>query len=374
MQIDTRLTSLAENVLKKSIKLKKGEKIYIEAFSDSTQDLLKEFIRVATEIGAVPFYFHNNMAFMKNLIENSSLEQMQEYGKMHAGIMAQCDAYAALRGFDDVFAFSDVKPEKMEVYQKYFVEPVHNKIRVPQTRWCVMRYPNNTMSALSRMSTRAFEEFFFKACLVDYSQMEAAMEPLNKLICETDKVKIIAKDTELEFSLKGMSAISSHGGHNIPDGEVFTAPVKNSINGSIQFNTDTTYEGEFFSNIRLEFEKGKIIKGTSLVNNQRFQQMLDLDAGSRYMGEFAFGLNPHVLFPILDPLFDEKISGSIHMAIGNSYDDMDNGNKSSIHWDIVQIQTPEFGGGEIWFDDVLIRKDGRFVQESLLGLNPENLK
>lgn len=374
MEIDKRLRQLAENILKNSVNLKKGEKVYIEAFGESTKSLMNEMIAVATQLGGVPFYFFNDNSFVKNFVENASAKQMEEYGKMHAGLMAQADAYIGVRGYDDVFCLADVSSKQMELYQKYFHLPVHSKIRVAKTKWCVLRYPNNSLAALSRMSTRAFEDFYFDACLLDYSKMKKAMEPLNKLMKKTDKVKIVAPGTNLEFSIKGIGAISCFGDRNIPDGEVYSAPVKNSINGYVQFNTDTVYNGEFFSNIYLEFKNGKIVKAKSLANDEKFQRILDSDAGARYMGEFALGVNPYITHPILDILFDEKISGSFHMAIGNSYDDMDNGNKSAIHWDLVQIQTPEKGGGEIYFDDVLIRKDGRFVIKELEGLNPENLR
>lgn len=375
MKIDERLVKMAENIINYSVELKKGETVYIEGFSDSTKDLFNELIKQATKVGAIPYFYFNNNAFIKSFIDNASEEQMIEYGKMHAEIMAKCDAYIAVRGYDDLFIFSDVDGKQMQLYNQYYYTPVHFDIRVPKTKWCVMRYPNNTMSALSGMSTTAFEDFYFQACLLDYKKMAKAMEPLKKLMDKTEKVQIKAPGTDLSFSIKDLGAIICKGDRNIPDGEVYTAPVKDSINGVIQFNTETVYEGEHFSNIRLEFKDGKIVKGTSTVNNDRFQQLLDSDGGSRFMGEFALGVNPYVTKPMLDILFDEKISGSLHMAIGNSYDDEShNGNRSAIHWDLVLIQTPEWGGGEIWFDDKLIRKDGRFVIEELEGLNPEKLK
>ena len=205
--------------------------------------------------------------------------------------------------------------------------------------------------------------------------MGKAMLPLKELMDKTENVHIKGNDTDLTFSLKGIKAIVCDGKMNIPDGEVYSAPVKDSINGYVQFNTDTMYDGVFYSNIRLEFKNGRIVTGTSLVNNDKFQKMLDLDDGSRYMGEFALGVNTYITHPILDILFDEKTCGSFHMAIGNSYEDeTNNGNKSSIHWDLVKIQTLEHGGGEIWFDNKLIRKDGLFVLPELKGLNPQNLK
>lgn len=375
MQKDERLKKYAENIVKNSIELKRGERVFIEGFSDSVKDLFNEIIVAATKVGAVPFWYFNDNAFIKSFVENASEKQMEAFGKMHAEVMGKCDAYIAVRGYDDMFMMADIKPKQMQMYQKLFYTPVHFDIRVPKTRWVVMRYPNNTMAALSRMSTTAFEDFYFNACLLDYKKMGKAMLPLKKLMDKTDKVRLVAPGTDLSFSLKGLKAVICDGDRNLPDGEVYSAPVKNSINGVIQFNTDTVYGGEYFSNIRLEFKDGKIVKGTSTANNDKFQRLLNHDAGSRYMGEFAIGVNPYVTKPMLDILFDEKIAGSIHMAIGNSYDDETfNGNRSDIHWDLVLIQTPEWGGGEIWFDGKLIRKDGRFVLKELEGLNPEKLK
>lgn len=373
MKIDERITRQVENVLKNSVALKKGERIYIEAFGQSTLLMMQEFIRVATKMGAVPFYFYNDENLLKQVIDNADATQMETFGKIYQNIMKSSDVYIAIRGFDDIFTLATVKPEQMDLYRKYYFNPVHREVRVPNTRWCVMRYPNKTMAASSRMSLEAFEDFYFKACLVDYKKMGKAMEPLVKLMEKTDKVKIIAPNTHLEFSIKGIPVIKSEGDVNIPDGEVYTAPVKDSINGVVQFNTDTVYDGIFFSNIKLEFEKGKIIHASSLVNDDKLQEIINSD-GARYMGEFALGLNPYVTQPILDILFDEKISGSFHMAIGNSYDVADNGNKSAVHWDLVQMQNLAKGGGEIYFDGVLIRKNGLFVIDELKGLNPENLK
>lgn len=372
MQIDNRIRDLAKNILVNSLELKKGEKIYIEAFSESTKDFLNELIHASIELGAIPFYFYNDNSFVKNLINGANDVQIEGYTSMHKYLMEQADCYLGVRGHDDLFALSDVDTT---LYNKIFMEQVHMRIRVPKTRWCVMRYPNNTMAALSRMSLKSFEDFYFNSCLLDYKKMGKSMLKLKELMDKTENVQIRGMDTNLTFSLKGQKSVVCDGRMNIPDGEVYTAPVKDSINGYVQFNTDTLYNGVFYSNIYLEFENGKIIKGKSLVNDDKFQKMLDTDEGSRFIGEFALGVNPYITHPILDILFDEKICGSFHMAIGNSYEDeTNNGNVSTIHWDLVKIQTKEEGGGEIWFDNRLIRKDGMFVIPELECLNPDNLK
>ena len=375
MRIDERITRLAENLIKNSVKLKKGEQIYIEAIGLSTMPLVQELVKAATKAGGVPFYYFNEQALQKAFIENASVAQMKAQAEIHKQLMSNSQAYIGVRGNDDLFKMSAVDPEKMNNYQKYYWNPVHSEIRVPQTKWCVLRYPNAAFAAMSKMALEDFEDFYFDACLVDYVKMGQAMKPLKKLMDKTKKVRIVAPGTEVEFSIAGIKSIICDGQMNIPDGEVYTAPVKDSINGVIQFNTDTTYMGTVFSNIRLVFKDGKIIEGHSMINDDKCQKILNIDEGSRYMGEFALGVNPFVTQPMLDILFDEKISGSFHMAIGNSYEDeTNNGNKSAIHWDLVQMQDAEHGGGEIFFDEVLVRKNGRFVLPELIGLNPEKLK
>ena len=375
MKIDERITRLAENVLKNSVALKKGEKIYIEAFSESTRDLLNEFIRIAVKIGATPFYFYNDNSFVKNLIMTASAEQIEQYAEWHAALMDDMDCYVAVRGYDDLFALADVPAAKMKLYNSIYYNKVHFDRRIAKTRWCVMRYPNDTMAAVSKMSRTSLEDFFFDACLVDYKKMGKAMQPLKKLMDKTDKVRIKGPDTDLSFSIKNLKAVVCDGAMNIPDGEVYTAPVKDSINGHIRFNTDTVYGGVFYSNVYLEFENGRIVKAVSRANNDKLQKQINADDGARYMGEFAIGVNPYIRKEMLDILFDEKIACSLHMAIGNSYNDETfNGNRSSVHWDLVLIQDKTHGGGEIWFDDVLVRKDGVFVLKELQGLNPDKLK
>lgn len=374
MKKDSRLEKLAQNIIKNSIKLQKGERVFIEAKGISTLPLMEEFVKAATLAGGVPHYSFNDDGLHKEFVTYATKEQMIAKAEIDKKIMESCDCYIGIRGSEDIFSSSDIPPEKQQDFSTLYYNPVHFGVRIPKTRWCIMRYPNASMSALSGMSQTQFEDFFFSSCLLDYSKMEKAMTPLVEIMKKTDKVHIKAPNTDLTFSIKNIPVIKCAGTVNIPDGEVFTAPVKDSINGYITFNTETMYNGIKFSNILLRFENGKIVEATSATNNNKLCDILDCDAGARFMGEFAFGVNPHINHPITDILFDEKISGSIHMAIGASYDDACNSNKSSIHWDLIQIQTDEYGGGEIYFDDTLIRKDGIFIIDELKCLNPENLE
>jgi aminopeptidase len=245
--------------------------------------------------------------------------------------------------------------------------------RVNKTRWCVLRWPSPSMAQAANMSTEAFEDFYFEVCTMDYPKMARAMIPLQKLMNRTDRVHLKSPGTDLQFSIKGIGALLAEGRRNIPDGEVFSCPVKNSVQGCIQYNTPTLYSGTKFENVRLEFKDGKIIKATSN-NDRRLNEILDTDPGARYIGEFSLGFNPFILNPMCDILFDEKIAGSLHFTPGQAYEDADNGNRSAVHWDMVLIQRPEWGGGEVWFDGELIRKDGLFLPRALQPLNPKNLK
>lgn len=369
---DHRVSTLAKNLLSYSLELKAGERLLLELFDDG-EDLVSELVREAYRIGAKPFITIKNRKLHRELLLGTDAEHMALTGKHEAIRMKEMDAYISVRGFKNSLEFSDITGEKMSFYRKYWAQPVHFDIRVPNTKWCLINYPTEAMAQAANMSTEQFEDFYFNVCNLDYSKMSKAMNPLVELMRKTDKVRIKGVGTDLAFSIKGLPPIKCDGRLNIPDGEVFSAPVRDSVNGYITYNTPSEYEGKLYENVRLEFKNGKIVKATAN-DTEGVNQIFDTDEGSRYIGEFAVGLNPYIEKPMKDILFDEKIMGSFHFTPGDSYENCSNGNKSSVHWDLVCIQTPEYGGGEIWFDDVLIRKDGRFVNKELDVLNPENLK
>jgi aminopeptidase len=300
-------------------------------------------------------------------------EQWQMMAKYEADRMRDMDAYIGVRAGENASELSDVPPEKNDIYQKHWQKPVHTEIRVNETRWVVLRWPNPAMAQLAAMSTEAFEDYYFDVCTLDYERMDKNMDPLKARMERTDRVKIVGPGTELEFSIKGIPAIKCAGNLNIPDGECYTAPVRESVNGVLSYNTPSVYQGFTYENIRFEFQNGKIVKATAN-DSGRLNAVLDTDEGARYIGEFSLGFNPYILKPMKDTLFDEKIAGSFHFTPGNAYKDADNGNRSAIHWDLVQIQRPDYGGGEIYFDGELIRKDGLFMVDELKGLNPDALK
>ena len=368
--LDPRVQQLARNLIHYSTNLQAGEKILIQMNND-TLPLTKALIEEVYKVGAMPFLELVNTQLQRSVLKGASVEQLQLSASWETDRMSKMDAFIALRANDNVSELSDVPTNQMQLYKTHLGRPVQN-IRIPKTKWCVLKYPNSAMAQQANMSTEAFENYFFDVCNLDYSKMDSAMTPLCELMDRTDKVRIVGPGTDLTFSIKDIPTIKCCGEKNIPDGEIFTAPVKDSINGHLSYNTQSLQQGFTFENIRFEFVDGKIVNATSN-NTEKINQILDTDEGARYIGEFSFGVNPYIDKPMKDTLFDEKIKGSFHFTPGNSYDTAFNGNKSAIHWDLVCIQTPEYGGGEVWFDDVLIRKDGLFVLPELVGLNPENL-
>ncbi|WP_048602716.1 aminopeptidase [Rubeoparvulum massiliense] len=369
---DPRLTQLAKNLINYSVSLKPGEKILIEMF-DHDAEMVKALVEATYEAGGLPFVHLYDQNVQRSLLLGMSEEQAKMQAEWDLERMKAMDAYIGVRAAKNVSQTSDVPSEKNNIWAKFYNHPVHSRERVPHTKWCVLRYPNHSMAQLSKMSTEAFENFYFQVCTLDYSKMDKAMDALVKVMDRTDKVHIKGNGTDLTFSIKDIPKIKCSGHMNIPDGEVYTAPVRDSVNGVVQYNAPSPYHGFVFENVRLRFENGKVVEATSN-NTKLLNEILDTDEGARFIGEFAIGVNPYVQHPMGDILFDEKIDGSFHFTPGQSYDEAPNGNNSAIHWDLVCIQRPEYGGGEIYFDDVLIRKDGRFVLPELEILNPENLK
>ncbi len=369
---DERMTKLARNLVNYSIAAKKGDKVLVEAF-DVPYPLVTEIIDAVYAVGAQVFVTNIDTRVRARLLKGATDEQLKLWSELDAKVMSEMDCYIGLRGGDNSYENSGVPSDRMDKYMSIYSHPVHHEIRVKKTRWVVLRYPSPSMAQLACMSTDNFEDHYFNVCNLDYSKMDKAMDNLQALMNKTDKVRLVANDTDLTFSIKDIPAVKCAGNMNIPDGEVYTAPVKNSVNGVITYNTPTVYNGTKFDWVRLTFKDGKIIKSESS-NSVKSSAIFDTDDGAKYVGEFAIGVNPYITDAICDILFDEKISGSIHFTPGCCYDDAYNGNISAVHWDLVLRQTPEVGGGQIYFDGVLIRDNGRFVLPELECLNPENLK
>ena len=369
--MDPRIKKLADLLVDYSCDIQNGDKILITYEGECCKNLVRQIVKNVYKRGGMPYVEIKDSAVTREILLGCSEEQIEFMNDYQLTQMKGMQAYIAIRAGNNTAELSDVPSEKLNMYSK-LTRPVLD-YRVNKTKWVVLRYPNSSMAQLANSSLEAFEDFYFNVCTLDYKKMSKAMDSLVGLMNKTDKVRIKGPGTDLKFSIKGIPAIKCDGERNIPDGEVYTAPVRESMNGTISYNTPSEEQGFTFENIVFKIKDGKIIKASSN-NDERINQLLDTDEGARYFGEFALGVNPYILDPMKDTLFDEKISGSFHLTPGMAYEDAFNGNESSVHWDLVMIQRPEYGGGEIYFDDVLIRKDGLFVIPELECLNPENLK
>ncbi len=362
---DPRYDELARQLVRYSTETKRGENVLIELF-DVPEEMGIALIREVRSVKATPFINIHNARISREMGRGATEEQYSTIAKHAMHQMKNMDCYIAIRGSHNVNELSDVPSAKMQMLSSK-MRPVLNE-RVNKTRWCVLRWPHASMAQSAGMSTEAFEDFYFKVCLLDYGKLKRGMAALAKLMTDTDDVHIMGPGTDLRFSIKGLPGIACGGTHNIPDGECFTAPVRNSVEGVISYNAPSIYQGIAFDNVKLEFDEGKIVKATSN-NTKALNKIFDTDPGARYIGEFAIGFNPEIKEPMRDILFDEKIAGSFHFTPGQAYEVADNTNRSSVHWDLVNIQRPDYGGGEIYFDGKLIRKNGQFLPKSLQVLN-----
>ena len=367
---DPRYKKLAKLLVAYSTELKKGDRVLLDMI-DVPDEFTVELVRATRAAGATPLVEVRHTRISRELLREMNDRHATLVRDLELFRMKKVQAYIAIRGSENASENSDVPGDRMALYSRV-TRPVLDW-RINKTRWCVLRWPTPSMAQGASMSTEAFEDLYFAVCTMDYRKMARAMVPLHRRMTKADRVHLKGPGTDLTFSIKGIGAKMCKGDRNIPDGEVFSCPVKTSVNGQIQFNAPTLYSGTKFENVRLEFKDGKVVEATAN-NTKRLNEILNTDPGARYVGEFSLGFNPYILNPMCDILFDEKIAGSLHFTPGQAYEECDNGNRSAVHWDMVLIQRPEWGGGEIWFDGELIRKDGVFLPKDLKPLNPANLK
>ena len=371
--LDARVTKLAELLCTHSTRLTSADRVLVHAF-DIPDEVVAEVVRQAKKAGASVVVRTEHARTRCQMMLGMTEANAALIASIEKHEMKQMTAYIALRGTANPLESSDVPSETTKMWAKVYATPVVFETRVAKTRWVVLSWPSEGMAMAAGMSTPAFEDFLFDVCTVNYARMQRAAEPLEELMARTDRVRLVGPGTDISFSIKGIGAKSCYGLRNIPDGECFSCPVKESVNGTVLYNTVSMYQGNEYKDIAFRVKDGRIVEATAGAMTAKMNEVLDTDEGARYFGEWSLGYNPSVLHPMKDTLFDEKIAGSFHLTPGNAYEGPGgNGNKSAIHWDIVCIQRPEYGGGEVWFDDRLVRKDGKFVVPELEGLNPDRL-
>ncbi|MCZ7583045.1 MAG: aminopeptidase [Deltaproteobacteria bacterium] len=364
--MDPRVTRLAEVLVDYSCGVKKGETVGIVGIGTDTLPLVKELHRLCLLRGAVHVNYQiRDMEIEKDFYNLAGPEQIAHFPKDEMQFMKSCDCWIAVRAAENSMVLANANQKnfaaRAKALRKIFDERVNN------TRWVVTIFPTHGAAQEAKMSKEEFEDFFFDATIFDYAGLQKKQRKLAALMKKTDQVRIKASDTDLTLSIKGIPIISCFGDRNIPDGEVFTAPVRDSVNGYIKYNTPSIYQGKEFDGVYFEVKNGKIVKAECGEMTKELNAVMDSDAGARYFGEFAIGTNPKIRRPMRNILFDEKIFGSVHLTPGRAYNEADNGNRSSVHWDLVKILV---GDGDLYFDGRLIQHNGYFVEKSLLDLNP----
>lgn len=362
-----KLKELASLIVNYSIRVEKDERVLITTQSLETREFVSYLIEEIYKNGGVPCLKINDPILGARLAEKNNEGRIELLKKIQENEVELFDSFINIRYATNDYENKNVSGEMSKKLSQALLPS--SDVRVNQRKWVLLNYPSLLDSYKAKMTSTEFMEFALRVMTVNYKSMSELIKPLKKLMDKTDKVRIVSPGTDITFSIKGMGSIPCVGEMNIPDGELYSAPVKNSVNGTITYNTPSPYQGRVYNHVSLEFKDGKIINATCDDDNEKLNEIFNTDEGARYVGEFSLGFNPEILYPMGDILYDEKILGSIHFTPGQAYKDCYNGNDSGIHWDMVLIQRKDYGGGEIYFDDVLIRKDGIFVLEELKPLN-----
>ncbi len=362
---DPRIIQLANTLVHHSLGVEPNDNIVIYA-NVTAKPLVLALIEEIKNSGANPFVEMNDDDYTRGMYQAQNKTILDLKMKWLKEKLNDIHGFIAIHAHESDYTFADVSQQVLD-YRKA-MQPLQ-KTRLAK-KWVLLNYPTEGGAHKAKMSYSDYVDFMLDVMNVDYPKMGRDLEPLRQLMETTDKVRIVSPGTDLSFSIKDINVVPCYGQNNVPDGEIYTAPVRDSVNGTITYNTPSPFRGLVFNQVSLTFENGKIVKCSSDQDQELLEGIFNTDEGARYVGEFAIGVNPKINQPMTDILFDEKIMGSIHFTPGMSYDSAPNGNDSAIHWDLVLIQTPQYGGGEIWFDDVLIRKDGLFIIDLLKPLNP----
>jgi len=359
---------LTSTIIDYSCEIKNHHHVIIEMTGYNAKPFVDVLVKAIQEVGASVSVLNKSETVLNEFLMQSDGDNIKSLAHQELTKLKQTDVYIMVKSLECTDGLMEVPQETIAFYNEHYIKPIHAYV-LNQTRWLSIRYPNKAMAENAHMSLEAFADYYYKVCTIDYSELSKAMDVLVKMMSKTQKVHITGRGTDVEFSIKNMPVHKCDGLINLPDGEVYTAPIKTSVNGFVTYNVASRYKGRDFETVKLTFKEGKIVdfEGT---NKEALSEIFNTDEGAKYIGEFALGVNPYLTTPIKDILFDEKISGSFHLTPGFAYANANNGNASAIHWDLVCIQTPAYGGGEIYFDNMLIRQNGDFVDDRLKILNP----
>ncbi|GAA4726414.1 aminopeptidase [Brevibacillus fulvus] len=357
---------LAETIVHHSLGLKRGQRVLIEVVGQA-EPLVDAIVHAVWDVGAHPFFRFHPTEELRSLILHADSRQLHLLATREVERQRTMDGFIGIRADENLYEFSDLPKEQYNRYVKLYMQPLQAAMAELE-KWVLLKYPTYGMAQLAKMSLSQLQQNYLAACNLDYQKLQEMVQPLAQWLEKTEHVRIVGPDTDLHFSIKGIPHYLCDGKYNLPDGEIFTAPLLESAEGKITFNVPATYMGLIFEQVSLEFRQGKVVRVRSS-DETRLTELLSCDEGARQLGEFGIGLNPYIRQPMYNTLFDEKMAGSIHLALGQAYPMAENGNVSNLHLDLVLCQLPEFGGGSLFFDNVLIRKDGMFQPPELQRLN-----
>lgn len=352
--MDQRDEKLANILVHYSIKAKKGDKVIID-FHEAGKTLALEVYKKLLDIGAFVYLEAKLDGFEHAYYKHASSEQINHVFDFEHEKPDEVDARVVIRSSFNSKEMSNIAPEKIAARRKT-MQPFLNKY--VEKRWILTYYPSHGMAQEADMSLEEYKEFYFKTCLLDWESVKESQEKLKNAIDDGKVMRVVGEKTDITLSMEGRDGIKCCGEHNMPDGEVFYAPVETQVNGHVYFDLPSIFSGKEVKGIYLEFENGKIIKATAEKNQELLHAILSTDEGSKYLGEVGIGTNFQITKPTKEILFDEKIGGSIHMAVGRAYKEGGGQNESAIHWDMIKDLRKK---GEIYIDGKLIQKNGKFL-------------
>ena len=364
---DIRLQRMAQVLVRYSLGIKKDERLAILS-GPNAAPLVREVVREAIRAGSYPDTLVTLPGVQEIILKEGSYEQLSSIPPAQRMVFEEYETMLQLYSQDNTKELSGIDPARMAVVQqarRKLVETYMRRTGEGTFRWLVAMFPTNAYAQDANMSLSDFEDFVYRACFLDEEDPVACWEELSKQqerliqwLKGKHTIHLRGQDTDLTFSIEGRIFVNSDGHFNMPDGEFFTGPVEDSANGSIRYSFPASFAGRSVEDVRLRFENGVVVEAQAAQGQDYLEQMLSIDEGARRLGEFAFGNNRYVDRCTRNTLFDEKMGGTVHLALGKSIPQTLGVNESALHWDMVcDLRT----GSEIRVDDALFCKNGQFV-------------
>jgi len=354
--LDERWERLAEILVRYSTRVQPGERVLINMMETETEPLVEAVYREAVRAGGLPEVYYSSDFLKRALMTDGTDEQVDWVPELESQGMTWADCYIGLRGARNPHEFGDIATGRLAAHRAAM--GTVSRLRNEHTRWVLVKVPNEHFAQQAGMSLEETMRFFFDASLRDWEEERRRYRELAAVFESAEQVHIVGTDTNLTFSTSGRRYLAGDGEFNMPDGEIFTAPVDDSANGEVWFEVPAVYANRKIPGIRLRFEAGRVVEASADENAEFLEQILAMDEGARRLGEFGVGLNWGIERWTYEVLFDEKIGGTIHLALGRSYTDTGGVNESAIHWDLVCDLRD---GGRLTADGKLIVADGRLV-------------